>query len=135
MSDWTPGPWTISDFDETGGYDCMTGAFDVLADGKIIVVVDCANYGQGQCDYDSAEANEAKKQAEANARLIAKAPEREEQLQKATELLEDLVDIADPESVSGKACIRGIISEAEELLASLKGKPSEEKPDQLPNLP
>lgn len=41
------------EFDETGGYDCMTGAWLIRDDDhNIIVRIDQANFGQDHCDYE-----------------------------------------------------------------------------------
>ncbi len=42
-----PVPWKVEEYDESGGYDCMTGAWRIVdAKGHTVVVVDCATYGQ-----------------------------------------------------------------------------------------
>jgi hypothetical protein len=68
----TPGPWRV-EFQENGGYDCMTDAWKVVAgDGPIpqhIVTVDLGDYGQPPCDESVRPPL-----GEANARLIAAAP-------------------------------------------------------------
>ena len=58
--------WKLGAFDETGGYDCMTGGIYIghaLLDGR--------KYGETACQGMSAEARAA---MEADARLIAAAP-------------------------------------------------------------
>lgn len=70
----TPGPWSYR-FSEHGGYDCMTDAFRVVVDvglGRTIADLDCGSYGQGRC---KALTEEVRAAAEANAKLIAAAPE------------------------------------------------------------
>jgi hypothetical protein len=37
------------EFDEMGGYDCMSDAFNIKRDAKIIVQVDLADFGQSGC--------------------------------------------------------------------------------------
>lgn len=39
-------------FDETGGYDCMTGAWIIQRDGQTLVEIDQTHYGQESCDYN-----------------------------------------------------------------------------------
>lgn len=66
----TGGSWQAV-FHESGGYDCMTGAWDIQSErGKCLATVDQSDYGQEHCDY-SYRSDEAK----ANARLIAAAPD------------------------------------------------------------
>ena len=76
MTQHTPGPWQLGEFDETGGYDCMTGSYAVTRDGRELAEVDQTHYGQANCDWDYRS-----DEAEANARLIAAAPELLEALQ------------------------------------------------------
>jgi hypothetical protein len=47
------------EFDETGGYDCMYGAFRVSGPDGVVVDVDLQHYGQQSCDYKD-EASKAK---------------------------------------------------------------------------
>lgn len=47
----TPGPWGIGQYDETLGYDAMTGGIRVGP-----VVIDGANYGQELCEPIEPEA-------------------------------------------------------------------------------
>lgn len=62
MSKYTPGPWRIV-FDEYGGYDSMSSAYEIHdSDDKDLAVLDTHKDGES-------------KQHEANARLIASAPE------------------------------------------------------------
>lgn len=46
-----PKPW-VAEFDETGGYDCMYGAW-IIKDsaGETVAVVDQQHYGQKSCDW------------------------------------------------------------------------------------
>lgn len=39
-------------FSDTGGYDCMTGAFHIWYNDKIIFSLDQNTWGQVRCDYD-----------------------------------------------------------------------------------
>ena len=39
------------EFDETGGYDCMYGAFRISGPDGVVVVVDLQHYGQESCDW------------------------------------------------------------------------------------
>ena len=65
MPSHTPAPWPVGEFDETGGYDCMTAGIKVgpaLLDGN--------EYGQAPCrDIDV----EARARMEADAALIGEA--------------------------------------------------------------
>ena len=69
MGKHTPGPWHAV-FSEMGGYDCMTDAIRITGNGRYLADLDLADYGQEHCSsgFKSEE-------AEANARLIAVAPE------------------------------------------------------------
>ena len=40
--------WTY-DYNETGGYDCMTGAFVIKHKGKEIATIDQNDFGQDHC--------------------------------------------------------------------------------------
>ena len=62
----TPGPWRVEDFAETGGYDSMTGSWDIVRpDEEPVTIVDQTYYGQEWCDYEFHSA-----EAENTARLI-----------------------------------------------------------------
>jgi hypothetical protein len=68
----TPGPWSVT-YEEHGGYDCMTGSYDVRDKNKnLVALVDLGNYGQDHCEPATAE---TLARAERDARLIAAAPE------------------------------------------------------------
>ena len=45
------------EFDETGGYDCMYGAFIVYGgDSEVpLFEIDCRHYGQRSCDWEDVE--------------------------------------------------------------------------------
>ncbi len=70
----TPGPWTAQ-FGEQSGYDCMTAAWLIVADVRPfrIAAVDLGSYGQSPRTGDILET--ASDTAEADAHLIAAAPE------------------------------------------------------------
>lgn len=77
MSAHTPGPWTV-EFAEHGGYDCMTDAFCIGA--RVgggwpapIAKLDLSHYGQSQRSREVLPMS--RQLAEANARLIAAAPD------------------------------------------------------------
>ncbi|MCR4304946.1 MAG: hypothetical protein NUV63_12120 [Gallionella sp.] len=55
------------EFDETGGYDCMTSAWIIRRNGIKMVAIDLADFGQSPCEYDYKSA-----EAEILARLILK---------------------------------------------------------------
>jgi hypothetical protein len=76
-STFTAGPW-IAEFGENSGYDCMTDAWHisgVVGGGwpAPIATVDLSHYGQSTRNRDIPEMS--KRHAEADARLIAAAPE------------------------------------------------------------
>lgn len=111
---YTNGPWTF-EFEEYGGYDCMTDAF-VVQDAKErpIAEIDQSFYGQelNKRPWRSPE-------AEANARLIAAAPE-------LLEALKSLIYIAkslrrDPMRTYS---VVDTIVEAEKVVAKAEGKSS-----------
>lgn len=68
MSAHTPGPWKAR-FSESGGYDCMTHAWWVMAGIRTVADLDLGSYGQPRCHFEFRSP-----EAEANARLIAAAP-------------------------------------------------------------
>lgn len=43
------------EFDETGGYDCMYGAFLIYGGDVQIFEIDCRHYGQQACHWDDAK--------------------------------------------------------------------------------
>ncbi len=42
--------WTL-EFDETGGYDCMSGAYFIKFGEQTVCTVDLKDYDQHRCDY------------------------------------------------------------------------------------
>lgn len=53
----------IYEYDETGGYDCMTGAFRIYHSDKKpweqVVKVDLGDFGQGSCEWPPKEEHKA----------------------------------------------------------------------------
>lgn len=78
----TPGPWKLGDYDETLGYDCMTGGVKAGP-----VYLDGASYGQDTCTRIS---EDQLSRMMADARLIASAPDQNEALELTQILLERL---------------------------------------------
>src|SRR4051812_34323181 len=70
----TPGPWTV-EFDDYGGYDCMTSAYRVCAAGETVVGGDTNDHNHAE-NEDSAP----------NARLIAPRPDLYEALRAIAEM-------------------------------------------------
>lgn len=56
------------EFDESGGYDSMYGAWIIRANGEALVEVDLQNFEQGACDYEFRSS-----EAETVARVILRA--------------------------------------------------------------
>ena len=94
----TSGPWFVGEYEEHGGYDCMTGAVTVGP-----VVLDGHTYGQGRCTEIS-DASKARMMADA--RLISAAPD-------LLEALERLMDSRIDESVA--------VEQARAAIAKAKG--------------
>ena len=66
----SPSPWSV-EFDSCGGYDGMTGVWDIYdANNRLVATVDQRHYGQPNCDYEFRSPL-----AEANAKLIAHMPD------------------------------------------------------------
>jgi hypothetical protein len=53
--------WTY-EYEELGGYDCMTGAFVIKFDGHEIATIDQNDFGQTHCEYYRMPDAEAKAQ-------------------------------------------------------------------------
>jgi len=47
MSGYTKGPWEASDYDETGGYDCMSGGVEIrnTSTDSVIAILDAVDFG------------------------------------------------------------------------------------------
>jgi hypothetical protein len=73
--------WKRSAYDDTGGYDCMTGAIRIGP-----AVLDGYDYGQKNCEPISTE---ALTRMEKDAALIEAAPEMLEALEEALAFLDD----------------------------------------------
>lgn len=57
----TPLPWSADEYDSSGGYDCMTGGFHIKdANGKLVLTIDQAIFGQNANGSDEREYPEAK---------------------------------------------------------------------------
>ncbi len=53
-NDWTDAkPWTW-EFDENGGYDCMTDSVDIHYEGRFKFGLDLSTYGQKHCGPNDA---------------------------------------------------------------------------------
>ena len=93
----TPGPWGAR-FSEMGGYDCMTHAWRVGPQRGLpaisVCTIDLSSYGQRACDFDFKN-----EQAEADAHLIAAAPEMYEALRDAVAALGGRRNYVGPQSV------------------------------------
>ena len=73
---YTKGEWIV-EFDDHGGYDCMTSAYDILIKAREYDPIATLDTG----DYADTEGSHGKSiEAEANARLIAAAPDMYEAL-------------------------------------------------------
>jgi hypothetical protein len=79
----TPGPWSRGYFDESSGYDCMTGGVSIGPQGCGPIHLDAAYYGQKRCTHINQETLE---KVLADANLIAAAPELLAHLQFAVKL-------------------------------------------------
>lgn len=70
-------PWTAEPFDDSAGYDHMTGGFNITdAEGDLVVTVDQAEFGE----CPSGQNGTLFPEAERVAKLIAAAPEMAEAL-------------------------------------------------------
>ena len=109
--------WTC-EFEEYGGYDCMTSAFKIRDNNKLVVVVDCADFGEPRCANDGdPDSIKAKQEAGRVARLIAKAPEMAELLELICK-----AESSAPNEDAFHGMIYDIIAEARQLLASIEGE-------------
>ena len=64
--------WTV-EFASMAGYDCMTDAWKIIGPKGERIYIDCGSYGQKSCDYESAEAGKATREAGDFAEHIVKA--------------------------------------------------------------
>lgn len=95
----TPGPWTVT-WDEFGGYDCMTPAFRVRDENdRAVVTLDCGRT--------------ADPVIEANARLIAAAPDLLVALRDLCDAIPDETITADPPLGCWVEAARAAIAKAE----------------------
>jgi hypothetical protein len=72
MSKHTPGPWRAGYYDDSSGYDCMTGGISIGPNAAGPIHLDGQNYGQKRCKAIERESIE---RMLADARLIAAAPD------------------------------------------------------------
>lgn len=86
----TPGPWTAKNLSEHGGYDCMYAGIEIEAGETTIATLDLSNYGQNSCG----PLPERTPEAEANAKLIAAAPEMVAEIERLRAFLERIGEIA-----------------------------------------
>lgn len=109
MQGFTPGPWIATEYNDMGGYDCMTGAIWIEQAGDprrlSIATLDGGHYGQAHCHPIPAE---GLTRMEANARLIAAAPE--------------LYAIVQQVAGEGRLLNTSEYDEARQLLARIRGE-------------
>lgn len=89
----TKRPWKSS-YSASGGYDCMSGAFTIHADGEQyhttpIAVLDARHYGDDSIGKD--ESYIPTEELQANARLIRAAPEMYVELERLVDWIRDNV--------------------------------------------
>lgn len=85
----TQGPWRAGYYDDSSGYDCMTGGLSIGPNAAGPIHLDGANYGQGRCKAISRESIE---RMLADANLIAAAPDLLDAAEMAFCLLDNFVE-------------------------------------------
>jgi hypothetical protein len=86
MSKATPGPWFAGQIESEGGYDCLTAAISVGPKDFELILLDGRNYGQNNCKPLKPEIRE---RMEADANLLAAAPDMLEALQSIAQFFND----------------------------------------------
>jgi len=96
----TGGPWTVGEYDDHLGYDCMTGGIGI---GKHITL-DAADYGQ-EVSWEEGDTNFDKARMMADARALGQVPAM-------LELVRAAIDGSNPVLLYGMA--RAIVAKLEE---------------------
>lgn len=72
--------WSV-EYSESGGYDCMTGAWTIKS-GSQRIHIDCGDFGQKTCDWESDHAKDCINKAKGFARFVMHALNAYEERQK-----------------------------------------------------
>ena len=110
MSGYTKGPWVAGDYDENGGYDCMSGGVEIrnTSSDSVIATLDVVDFGADTFEHKT----EFIDLVVSAANLIAAAPDMYEALKEMERTYNELNE-ATQESEAACLVARDAIAKAE----------------------
>ena len=100
MSGYTKGPWVAGDYDENGGYDCMSGGVEIrnTSSDSVIATLDVVDFGADTFEHKT----EFIDLVVSAANLIAAAPMMYEALKEAHAFIADQYCDAESQALDGE---------------------------------